>query len=390
MTETAANLRPPRAWALHGATGITGGLVLDRALAAGLRPRLVGRDTGRLHALADRHGLERAVAALDAPAALDAALAGQVVLLNVAGPFAHTAAPLVAACLRLGVDYLDLTGELGSLRALLGMAPHAAAAGVALVGGAGFGIAATDRLARLVSDALGGAERLRIAVAAESGFASPAVAASTLAVLAEGGHEVAGGALVRRRLARRRWREITPEGRSIAFASAPLADLVGALHATGVPDIVAGVPMPSVQARIVALIAPLLPRLARVPAIGRRLARTGGHAAAAEPGAGHRSRVWVCGTHGDRAVGLMLEGGEGLGLAADIAVAALRAHLARRPAAGAHTPVTAYGAGWMDALPGVQVIENEAAGRPAPRAPGLRWPSRISPTAPHAPGRASR
>ncbi len=357
MTETFSASDQRVRWALYGATGVTGRLVLERALNERMRPRLVGRDVGGLKALARLQDLETAVATLEDSVALDAALDGCTALVNVAGPFVRTSAPLAEACLRTGVDYLDLSGELASLRQLLAMDVAAAGANVALVGGAGFGVAATDSLARRVSEALGGAERLRISVAADSGFGSAAVAASTLEVLAGGGYEVWDGKLVRRRLARRRWREIAPEGGTVAFASAPLADLVGALHAAGARAVIAGIPMPAAQARVVAMIAPLLPILLRNSAARRRLANTGGHAATRERKTKHRSRAWVSGERGDRRVGLMLEGGEGFALAADIALHALRVHFARRPAPGAYTPATAYGPYWLDDLPGVKVID---------------------------------
>ena len=360
MTATTDASRRPDTWALYGATGVTGRLVLERALAAGLRFRLIGRDPGRLHASAGLHGLETAVADLENAAALEAALNGCWALVNVAGPFVRTAAaaPLAEACLRVGVDYLDLSGELASLRRLLDMDAAAREAGVALVGGAGFGIAATDSLARRVSETLGGAERLRISVAADSGLTSATVADSTLEVLAGGGYEVINGRLVQRRLARLRWQETVPGGEVLAFASAPLADLVGALRATGAREVVAGVPMPAAQARVVTAIAPLLPLLLRIPAARRRLASTGGHAAAGARDTAHRSRAWVQGRRGNRTLALMLEGGEGFAVAADLVIHALRTHVARRPVPGAHTPATAYGARWLDDLPGVRVTES--------------------------------
>src|SRR5690242_4394080 len=96
---------------IYGATGFTGRLMLDGALALGLRPVLSGRDEGRLGALAEQLGLEYRVARLGDPAALDEALRGMRVVLHAAGPFSETSRPMVDACLRAGVHYLDITGE---------------------------------------------------------------------------------------------------------------------------------------------------------------------------------------------------------------------------------------------------------------------------------------
>ena len=75
-----------------------------------------------------------------------------------------------------------------------------------------------------------------------SALSSPAVAESTLDVLAGGGWEVDDAMLGRRRIGRVRWQQSLGDT-SEWIASTPLADLTAALHATGVPRIVAGVPM---------------------------------------------------------------------------------------------------------------------------------------------------
>ncbi len=345
----------PSPIAIYGATGVTGQLLLDALLARGLPPRLIGRNAARLQLLAAQHDLPAMAAPLEDAVALATALAGVEVLVNVAGPFAETAPPLLAACLAARCDYLDLNGELTALRLLLAQDAAAKTAGVACVGAIGFGIAATDALVRRVADALGGVDRLRLSVAADSAFGTAAVVASTLAVLAAGGHEVAAGQIVPARLARRRWHETTSDGARIAFASAPLADLAGALDALGgaAVDIVAGVPMPAGQALAVSAIAPLLPTLLRVPAVARQLANTGGHGGGAA--AVHRSRACVTGWRGAQRQGLMLAGGEGFALAAAMAATAVERHLARRPPPGAHGPAAAYGADWIDAVPGIVV-----------------------------------
>lgn len=341
-------------WVLYGATGVTGRIVLERALAAGLRPRLSGRASAGLSQLAKAHGLTAAPAALDDQAALRRALAGARLVLNAAGPFGVTAGPLTQAAFACGCDYLDLNGELAALIDLLGLDGRAKAAGVALIGGCGFGVAASDGLALAVSERLGGADRIRIAVAADSAFSSPAVTESTLGVIAGGGREVARSALVRRRLARRRWTERF-SGQVRSFASAPLADLAAAGHATPATEIVAGVPMPRAQALATSLIAPLLPLLLKLAPVRRAMASTGGHAAAAAAARPHLSQVVVTGARGRQRAAARLEAGEGYAAAADIAVAAIKATLQSRPPAGAHTPATAFGATFIANVPGVTI-----------------------------------
>lgn len=263
-------------WALIGPTGVTGRMILERALALGYRPRLIGRDPAKLAALAAPSQLDWVAVDLRDRTALQQALAGQRLVLNAAGPFATTAPLVIAAALGAGIDYLDLNGELSALEAMFEQDAAARSAGVALVGGVGFGIAASDGLAMQVSARLGGAEWMRIAVAADSGFGSPAVAESTVAVIAGGGREVRAGAIVRRKLARGRWRETGPDGIRHPFASAPLADLAAARRATGTRRIIAGVPMAHNQARLLSVIAPLLPTLLKLPPVRRAMAQAGG------------------------------------------------------------------------------------------------------------------
>lgn len=51
------------------------------------------------------------IASVDDPASLDRALDGACAIINCAGPFADTAAPLINAALRSGIHYLDIAAE---------------------------------------------------------------------------------------------------------------------------------------------------------------------------------------------------------------------------------------------------------------------------------------
>lgn len=348
-------------FALYGAGGVTGRLVLAAALRRGHRPTLIGRDLTKLHAIAEPHGLPVKEARLDDPAALANALAGRSRLLNVAGPFTVTGPPLIDAALNAGVSYADVNGELAALERLLALDEIARRRGIALVGGAGFGVAASDGLVGLVDAALGGADWLRIGVAAASAYRSPAVAQSTLAVLAGGGREVRDGQMVRRRLAARRWTPSLQDGARLAFASAPLAELAAARRVAPAKDIVAGVPMPVGQAAALSLIAPLLPSLLRIPAVGRAMASAGGHAASSTPPAAYRSRIFVEGGRGARRVIGRLEGGEGYALAAELAVLAVEA-MAGSALRGAHTPASAFGLDFIRQASGVTITVAEVTG----------------------------
>ncbi|MET0414930.1 MAG: NAD(P)H-binding protein, partial [Actinoplanes sp.] len=76
--------------AVFGAYGHTGRFVVAELLARGYVPLLVGRDAATLRGME----LEFRVATVDDPESLDAALRGADAVINCAGPFAVTAAPV--------------------------------------------------------------------------------------------------------------------------------------------------------------------------------------------------------------------------------------------------------------------------------------------------------
>src|SRR5882762_1153039 len=95
---------------IYGANGFTGALTARRAVEWGMRPVLGGRDDRAVSALAAELGLERRIAPLTDPGALDTMLAGVDVLLNCVGP-PPVVPPLVEAALRTGTHYLDIAGD---------------------------------------------------------------------------------------------------------------------------------------------------------------------------------------------------------------------------------------------------------------------------------------
>ncbi|WP_030158842.1 saccharopine dehydrogenase family protein [Streptomyces sp. NRRL S-244] len=97
---------------VFGAYGHTGRFVVSELLDRGLTPVLSGRDADKLRALAAEFpGLDVRPASADDPEALDRALAGAAAVINCAGPFAETSAPVIEAALRARIAYLDVAGE---------------------------------------------------------------------------------------------------------------------------------------------------------------------------------------------------------------------------------------------------------------------------------------
>ncbi|MEY9936747.1 trans-acting enoyl reductase family protein [Streptacidiphilus sp. MAP5-3] len=124
---------------VFGAYGHTGRFVVAELLKRGLAPVLSGRDADKLAALADSlpegaGELDVRPASVDDPAALDRALDGAAAVINCAGPFATTSAPVIEAALRAGIPYLDVAAEIeANVDTFADFADRARAAGTVVV-----------------------------------------------------------------------------------------------------------------------------------------------------------------------------------------------------------------------------------------------------------------
>jgi short subunit dehydrogenase-like uncharacterized protein len=230
-------------WMLYGAAGYTGALITQHAYERGHRPLLAGRNTPAITALAEQLDLPYRTLHLDDPAALTAALAEVDLVLNAAGPFLHTAAPLAEACLKAGVHYLDIGNELQVFRALYDLHEQAERAEVAIIPGVGFGVVATNCLARYVSDAVGGAEHLDVAARAATAQQGPGVAATRRESLPYGGWIRREGQLHPQQLGAGITTITLPDG-PCQVMPLPTGDLEAAFHATGAPNVTAYAAVP--------------------------------------------------------------------------------------------------------------------------------------------------
>ena len=111
----------------------------DRPLAVqrGLRPILAGRDPQRLAQQAAELGLEHVAFSLDDRPPSTGRCSQRPSCCTAPGRSVHTSRPMADACLRTGVHYLDITGEIAVFEALARRDAEAQAAGVMLLPGAG-------------------------------------------------------------------------------------------------------------------------------------------------------------------------------------------------------------------------------------------------------------
>jgi short subunit dehydrogenase-like uncharacterized protein len=143
-----------RPLAVLGATGYTGGLVVERARALGLPLRLVGRRRDALERLA-REEEEVHVADAAHEHELIDAFEGAFAVVSTAGPFLDVGTRPIAAAIAVGAHYVDLCVEQEFARLVYeGFDEAAEERGVALIPSFGVGYAVGDFAARLAAEGL--------------------------------------------------------------------------------------------------------------------------------------------------------------------------------------------------------------------------------------------
>ena len=225
-------------WMIYGANGYTGRLMAKQAMLLGKNPLLAGRSKEKIEPLARSLDLDYRVFRLDDPFGLKQALHEVEAVLLMAGPFSSTSRPVVDACLETGTHYLDITGEIAVLEAVLHRDEEARKAGVTLIPGVGFDVVPTDCLAAMLASRLPDATHLELAFGG-SGKVSPGTTKTI----------VEGLALPKLGAARIDGR-ITPvpavwKTRHVPFPNAGShvisigwGDVSSAYHSTGIPNIV--------------------------------------------------------------------------------------------------------------------------------------------------------
>jgi len=196
---------------------------------------LAGRNARAVAALAAELGCAHRAFALDDAGALRAGLAGATAVLNCAGPFSRTAAPMVDACLRARVPYLDITGEIDVLEGCAARDADARTAGIPLLPGAGFDVVPSDCLAAHVARRLPSATRLALAFAPATG-PSRGTALTMLEHAHAGGTVRRGGALHHVPSGWRTRRIDFGHGPRTAI-TIPWGDVASAYHTTGIGDV---------------------------------------------------------------------------------------------------------------------------------------------------------
>jgi len=222
-------------WMLYGANGYTGRLIAREAARRRLKPILAGRSQGKIAPLANEFGLEARVFDLVDEAQVAAELKGMKLVLLCAGPFSATSAPMIAACLRAGTHYLDITGEIDVLEHAHQQGSAARAAGIVIWPGVGFDVIPTDCVAASLKSALPDATHLALGLHSHSNV-SPGTAKTLVESLTRGGKIRKGGKIIAVPLAHSTRRIDFGEGEKLAMTF-PWGDVSTAFYTTGIPNI---------------------------------------------------------------------------------------------------------------------------------------------------------
>jgi short subunit dehydrogenase-like uncharacterized protein len=340
---------------IYGANGYTGTLIARLAASRGQRPILAGRNGAEVAALAGSLGVESRVFGLDA---IDRGLEGVSAVLHCAGPFARTTRLMASACLRSGVHYLDVTGEIVVFETLAAMDGLAQKAGVMLMPGVGFDVVPTDCLAAHLKRRLPTATRLRLGFQIAGGV-SRGTARTMAENLGAGGAVRKRGKIVKVPACWKTRRIDFGLGETTAM-TIPWGDVSTAWYTTNIPDIEVYMAAP-ISLRIVARLSRGLGWLLGMNFVQRRIARRIA-AGPAGPSDAQRQRgkslVWgeALDERGGR-VTSRLRGPEGYTLTALTALAVMERVMAGESRPGFQTPARMYGADFILGIPGVERVD---------------------------------
>lgn len=345
-------------WMIYGANGYTGELIAREAARRGLKPVLAGRRRESVEALARTLGLEASAFSLHDGAALADQIRGHSLVLNCAGPFSATAAPMMEACLRAGAHYLDITGEIAVFEHAQSLDARAQDAGVVLCPGVGFDVIPTDCVAATLKAALPDATHLALGFDSRSGF-SPGTAKTSVEGLAQGGKVRRDGKIVTVPLAYEVRRIDFGDGEKDAM-TIPWGDVSTAWHTTGIPNIevfIPGSPRMIANARRANYVRPLLGLPWVQKLIKARIASTV-KGPSEEKRAQMPTFVWgqVTNARGEKKTA-RIRTANGYSLTITGSLAVVEHLIAARPAGGAYTPARLIGADLVTHLPGSGPLE---------------------------------
>ena len=221
---------------LYGANGYTGKLILSLINDYQVYPLIAGRNKREIKVLAECYQLSFETLELSESRRLHQLLERVSVVLHVAGPFRHTARPMMEACIHTSTHYIDITGEIEVFEMAKQYDRAAKEAGIMLLPGAGFDVVPTDCLALYLKKKMPAATHLSLAFANIGGGVSHGTAMTMIEGLGEGGASRENGQIIRKPLGHSgRWIDFGVK--KLFVMAIPWGDVSTAFHTTGIPSI---------------------------------------------------------------------------------------------------------------------------------------------------------
>jgi short subunit dehydrogenase-like uncharacterized protein len=347
-------------WMIYGATGYTGRMMVETAVADGMNPVLAGRNPVAVQALAEEYGLDWRSFELTDSEATREGIRGCRAVLHCAGPFSSTSQPMIKACLKEHVHYLDITGEIPVFANAHRQSDKASRRDVLLVPGVGFDVVPSDCLAARLVQILPAATHLTLAFDAGGG-PSPGTAKTAAEGMSKGGCIRQDGKLKRvPPVWKTRMIPFAPGERQAA--TIPWGDVYTAYVSTGVPNIEVFMAMPPARIsrmRRMRFLAPLMGMKLVQNFIKRRIEQNIS-GPSADKRANTRSELWgeVVSADGRR-VSATMTAPNGYELTVTAGLAITRHVLENDLEGGYYTPSLLMGAEFAESLPGVSISINE-------------------------------
>ena len=226
---------------IYGAYGFTGKGIAELASEYGIVPVLAGRNASKLKPLADSLGYDYVVLPLENNHDnLVKVLKHFEIVLHIAGPYTHTAKPMLDAVVEAGTHYVDLTGENHVIQAELDRDEEFKRANIMVMPAVGYDVVPTDCLNVYVADKI--SQPTQLTVVLNGSYAAAAGAQASRGTM-KSGLEMLGRPLLKRENGEM-VAMATPElihrkenGREQTLLQIPWADMITSYVSTGIPNI---------------------------------------------------------------------------------------------------------------------------------------------------------
>ena len=220
---------------IYGANGYTGRLIVELAVKKGLKPVIAGRNEMGVQSMAKEFDLDCLVFDLSSVEEIAKKIEPFAIVLHCAGPFSKTARPMIKACLKAQVHYLDITGEIEVFEYAASKNEEAKSAGIVVMPGVGFDVVPTDCLASYLSGRLPDADHLELAFKGGGGISK-----GTALTMVQNIHR--GGAIredgrIKSVPAAYQSKKINFGAKEYMTTTIPWGDVSTAYHSTGIPNI---------------------------------------------------------------------------------------------------------------------------------------------------------